>query len=119
MLPPRRQPLSPLGLSPRPAPAQAPARTGCNGDLGQAADDAVALGQLVLQMHRHLARRGELAAEMLVDVAHGVLKAANRALGDFGGGDQFPNRGLERMLVGLQPLQALVEQDAIADRDHQ
>src|SRR6478735_8036712 len=40
-------------------------------------------------------------------------------LGHFGRGDQLPDRGLERMLVRLQPLQAFVEQDAIADREHQ
>ena len=38
---------------------------------------------------------------------------------DFGGGDQLGNRRLERLLVGLEPHQALVEQGAIPDRDQE
>src|SRR5262249_39159207 len=73
----------------------------------------------MLEMRRHLRRRRELAAEILVDVAHRVLEAADRALGDFGRGDQFADRGLQRVLVGFQPLQPLVEHDAIGDREQQ
>src|SRR5207247_7120550 len=70
-------------------------------------------------MPRHLRRRRKLAAEIFVDVAHGVLETADRPLGDFGRGDQFGDRGFQRMLVRLQPLQPLVEQHAVADREHQ
>src|SRR5439155_10031024 len=48
-----------------------------------------------------------------------VLEPADRALGDLGRGDQFADRCLERMLVRLQPLQPLVEQDAVADSEQQ
>jgi hypothetical protein len=48
-----------------------------------------------------------------------VLEAADRALGDFGSGDQFPDRRLQRMLVCLQPLQPRVQQHAIGDREQQ
>ena len=53
----------------------------------------------------HLRRRGQLVAEILVDVANGVLEAADGALGDFGRRDQFADRRLQRMFVRLQPLQ--------------
>src|SRR5947208_1512680 len=70
-------------------------------------------------MPRHLRRRRKLAAEIFVDVPHGVLEAADRPLGDFGRRDQFRDRGFQLMLVRLQPLQPLVEQHAVADREHQ
>src|SRR5579863_8677547 len=48
-----------------------------------------------------------------------MLEAADRALGDFGRGDELTDGGLERLLVRLQPLQALVQQHAVADREHE
>src|SRR5262249_42462465 len=79
----------------------------------------IAFGEMVLQLRRHLVRRGELAAEIFVDVAHRVLEPADRTLGDFGRGDQLADGGLQRMLVRLQPLQPLVEQHAVADGEQQ
>ena len=88
-------------------------------DLGQPPQHVVAFRELLLQLLGHLARRCELLAEILVDVANGVLEAADRALGDFGRRDQFRDRRLQRMLVRLQALQPGVQQHAIADREHQ
>src|SRR5262249_11347881 len=58
-------------------------------------------------------------AEVLVAVAHRELEAGDRALGDLGRRDQLRDRRLERMLVGLQAGEALVEGNAVTDRDHE
>src|SRR3569832_2110093 len=79
----------------------------------------VAFHQLPLQLLRHLRRGAHLVAEVLVDVAHRELEAADRALGDLGRGDQLRDHGLQRMLVRLQPLQPRIEQHAVADGQHQ
>ena len=84
-----------------------------------AAHHMVAFGKLALEMIRHLRRGGELVAEIDVDVAHGVLQPADRALGDLGCGDELADDGLQRMLVRPQALQAAVEQHAITDGDHE
>src|ERR1700688_1301988 len=49
----------------------------------------------------------------------GRLKTGDGPLGDLGGGDQLRDRGLQRLLVRLEPLQSVVEDDAIGDREQE
>src|SRR5579872_15976 len=95
------------------------ARTGGGGDPGQASDHIVAFRQLLLQLLGHLGGRHQLTAEILIDIPHRMFEAADRALGDFGRGDQFGDRRFERMLVGLQALQAAIQQYAVNYREHE
>src|SRR4029077_20287629 len=57
--------------------------------------------------------------EVLVAVAHRELEAGDRPLGDLGRGDQLGDGRLERLLVGLEAREPLVEQDAIPDRQRE
>jgi hypothetical protein len=47
-----------------------------------------------------------------------VLEPADRTLGDFGRGDQFGDRGLDRVLIRLSTIQALIEHHAVANCQH-
>src|SRR4051812_33941003 len=47
------------------------------------------------------------------------LEAADRTFSNFGSGHQFGNHGPERLLIGLEPLETLVEDHAISDSDEQ
>src|SRR4051812_33288379 len=61
----------------------------------------------------------EAFAQRLVGLAHRVLEARDGALGGFGCRDQLGDGLLHRRPVGLEPLELLVETDAIEDREQQ
>ena len=85
-------------------------------DLGQ---QILAGLELTLDIGGHLFAAIEPIVQSLLALAHGRLKPSNGALGDFGGGDQFGNGGAQRLLVGLEQAQLLIEPHAIKDREQQ
>src|SRR5581483_5966866 len=58
-------------------------------------------------------------AQRLVAFAHRLLEPADGALGDFRRGDELGDGGAQRLLVGLEHLQLLIEAHTIKDREQQ
>src|SRR5262249_61950846 len=75
--------------------------------------------ELALHVGREALGGAQALAEVLVALAYRELEAGDRPLGDLGGGDQLGDGRLERLLVGLEQLEALVEQDAVADGERE
>src|SRR5262245_42761701 len=94
-------------------------RTARRRDLRDALQDSIASGELLSDINRKPFGSAQPLPEILVAVAHCELEPRDRALCDFGRGDQFPNGLLELYFVGAKPFEPPIEDVAISDRDHE